>query len=479
MYKYPNQRYKLSTVAACLILVLQISGCSIGPDYKNPEISLPEKFTNIPVSSPNKIQQEQLWWQAFQDKTLDNLIEEGVKANLEVQRALTRINQSRALANEAFAELFPTGILNGSYVKAEDSGSRFPVGGKFGYQVYSLSVDAAWEIDLFGRHRREYESRNAEYEQQIAELHNAQTIIISEIASTYFQLRANQLQLKIAQENEALQKSTVDLVNQKVGFGLISELDLARAEAQLAKLRASLPNLEAAVKINIHRLAVILGRQPTSLYKDFDKVRELPDFNGPMEIKTPAELLKQRPDIKSAERRLAADTARIGVAVGEFFPKVKILGSLGIDAVKFSKLSPNNSFYSFGPSISWSPLDSGRLLSQVTFRKQAAKESLLAYNQTVLTALEEVENALVKYSAENKRRIQLAIAEKSAKRAYKIADDQYREGTLDFTSVLDTQRSLLDSQSEVVESKKLLSLALVDIYKAFGGGWEAWDLKSK
>ncbi|MCB0336726.1 MAG: efflux transporter outer membrane subunit, partial [Bdellovibrionales bacterium] len=419
-----------------------------------------------------------LWWRSFEDAQLTNLIEKGVATNYSVAQAVSRINQSRALANVAFSELLPGALLNGSYVKAEESGSRFPGGGPFTYEVYSASVDASWELDIFGRLRRELEARNAVYDGQIADLHDVVRMVITEIAMTYIDLRGAQSQLKISQNNKALQADSLKLVQTKFKFGEVSELDVVRAKNQLAGVEASIPPLAAAVKTHLHRLAVLVGMEPTSLYEELAKPQGIPVFKGPMSIGTPKELLRDRPDIRVAERQLAASTARIGVATGELFPKLQVRGSLGMDAPKFSDLSTNRTFNSFGPSISWAAFDLGRLRYEIRRADKAAEEALLHYEETLLKAFEDVENSFVNYTSEQQRTEQLTIAEDSARRAYRIANDQYKEGALDFLSVLDTQRTLLESESQSIDGAKRRAQALVGIYKALGGGWHGWELSA-
>ncbi len=463
--------------ALLLIGFVHLTGCSIGPDYQVPELNLSSNFVNTSAQM-NPASEEALaelhWWENFKDPILNELLTAALDRNLDVRQALSRINQSRAQARKAFSELLPGALTNAEYKKAEQTAAVFPGGsGTFPFEIYTASVDALWELDIFGRLRRELESRNAEYASREAELEDVLRIVFAEISNTYIQLRATQEQLEIARRNLILQEESLKLVETQFKFGEVSELEPARARVQLANTRATVPALEAATKAHMHRLAVILGKQPSTLYEKLSESIRIPAYDGPVSISSPEALLRQRPDIRVAERRLAAQTARIGVAVGELFPKLTVSGSIGFAAPKFSDLNRQNSFYSFGPAISWAALDLGRLRADIRFSEEAAQESLFAYEQTVLSALEEVENSFVQLSAEQQRQLSLLEAEQASQKAFSIADSQYREGALDFLSVLVTQRQLLESESALVEGRKQLSMALVALYKALGGGWQS------
>jgi multidrug efflux system outer membrane protein len=462
-------------------LLLASSSCSIGPDYQAPELELPKTFSAFSeeLEAEMQVQQEVLWWKGFQDEKLNALIQRSVDSNLGVQQALTRINQSRALAREAFSELLPGALLGAGYTKAEETGNRFPGGssGDFEFEVYTASIDALWEIDIFGRLRRELEARNAEFDVKVADLHDAVRMLISEVATAYFELRAAQVQLGISNKNQALQERSLEIVSSKYDLGQVSELDVARSQTQLAQTKADIPLVTSRVDMQINRLSVLLGKHPRFLKVELGEPGSLPVYQGALSIGTPDELLQRRPDLRAAERRVAASNARIGAALGELFPKITISGSLGWEADKPSNWGATATRYSFGPSISWAAFDTGRLRARVDEADERTQESLFSYEEAVLRALEDVENALVSFSAEQQRLQELRTAVTASNRAYTIANDQYNEGVLDFISVLDAQRTLLQTESDAVTSEKNLSLALVGIYKSLGGGWEAWDLK--
>ncbi|MCB0323026.1 MAG: efflux transporter outer membrane subunit [Bdellovibrionales bacterium] len=476
-----------------LVLVAVLGGCAVGPDYQAPEFALPEHYHAVDGDAvegdaadgvpEGEAFPDAQWWASFHDPLLNRLIEQSVAQNHDVLQAMSRINQSRALARAAFAELLPGVQLSAAYQKGEDSGARFPGGGDreqgpsgFEFEVWSGSIDALWEIDLFGRLRRTYEAREAEYEASVAELRDTLRVVVAEVAMTYFDLRGAQASLRIAEKNLELQQENLALTQAKFEAGAVSEFDAAGARAELESLRAAVPTLEAEVRVAIHRLSVLLGAQPNTLAGELSSPLPLPRYAGPVEIVQPTELIRRRPDLQAAERVLAGQTALIGAAIAELYPKIQLQGTLGVEASDFADLTKGVGTYTYGPTISWTPFDSGRLRALVRAQDERANEALVAYEQAVLRALEDVENALVRFGAERVRVARLSAAVEAAERAHYIAQEQYREGVTDFATVLLAQRTVLESERSLVDSEQNLATALVGIYKAFGGGWEHWSL---
>jgi multidrug efflux system outer membrane protein len=461
------------------VLLLGLSGCAVGPDYIRPEMEVPIEYGEGEDARYTVDEVQSSWWTLFNDSTLSTLVQDAARENKGVLQALSRINQSRAMARVAFAELLPGTQLNGSYTKVKDSGSRSPAEfstGAYDFEIYSASVDAVWEIDIFGRLRRNLEARNAEHAAAVAQLQDSLRMVVAEVGVAYFELRGYQAQLNIAKENLEAQNHTSRIVKAKYQNGLVSELDVVRAQAVLAETRASVPPLESAVKRSIHRLAVLVGKYPKELESRLIAPASIPLYQGSVGIGAPEDLLRRRPDIRSAERMLASYTAQIGVAVGDLFPKVTLNGAIGVEAPNFSGLTDGGSVYSYGPSISWTPFDSGRLRARVKATDARAEEALLAYEHVVLVALEDVENALAAYTAERIRHERLKEAVTATSRAYLLAKDQYQEGVLDLLSVLDAERSKLQNESSLAQSETALATSVVGIYKALGGGWESWEL---
>lgn len=471
-----------------LISTVVLSACSVGPDYVPPELEVPERFQEADAAAG--VEYETRWWASFKDPQLDSLIAQGVESNKDVLQALSRINQSRALARQALSALMPGSQLYGTYEKGEDSGARFPSGGfddqnsaeaqsdpGFKYEVYSAGIDAVWEIDIFGGLRRDLEARNADHEGSVASLQDTLRMVISEIGMTYFQLRGAQAQLAIAESNLKIQQRSLEVATAKFEAGQTSELDAVRAKAQLEETRAEVPPAEAMVKTNIHRLSVLLGKQPGTLRPELIEPKPIPAYQGPVSVASPSEMLRRRPDIRMAERSLAAETARIGVAIAELYPKIEITGTVGLEAPRLDDFNNGAGAYRFGPSITWKPFDNGTLRAQVRGQRAKTEEALLAYEQSVLVAVEEVENALVSFSSQRERRALLSEALNASRKALTIAQDQYAEGVVDFLTVLAAQQNTLKIESSYVATDQAVATSLVSIYKALGGGWENWKLE--
>lgn len=461
-----------------VLFCLALSSCAVGPNYEEPEAPKATEFVNH--RQHDRVQAEMLWWKTFQDKELNQLIEKAVLKNKDVAQALARINESRSLANAAIGDLFPGLQLSTSYEKAEATGARFPDGSipKYRYEVYNAGLDASWEIDIFGGLRRELEARNAEYSASVADLQDVILMTISEVGSSYFQLRGAQEQLRIAKKNRRLQKKTFRLVQTKYEFGEVGALDVEQARTQLAQTEARLPTLRTIVKTQAHRIAVLLGEKPEALYTSLlSTPGKFPVYKGPAQIGNPAEMMRRRPDIRRAERAVAASNARIGTAMAELFPKVSLNGFLGMEAPRFGDLNRDTSTFRVTPEISWKILSFGQLQYQLRAARYKEKQALLAYEQSVLKAFEDVENALVRYSNERRRALRLRAAVESSQKAYSIAHLQYEEGMLDLLDLIITQQSMLKSETDAVEAQQNVMLALISVYKAFGGGWEAWEVR--
>jgi multidrug efflux system outer membrane protein len=465
-------------LSAAIFPLFILSGCAVGPDYQMPSSELGDSFAREDNAYYQKGATPVTWWKSFKDPVLTELIERAVKDNHDVRVSLSRINQSRAVARESFSELLPGVQANAAYEKARSSGARFSGegGGSFDYELYTAGLDALWEVDIFGRLRRGLESKNAQYEANVAELRDTIRMLVAEIGGTYFELRGSQKRLGIAKRNIELQRETLALVKAKFETGQISELDVLRARTQLERTLANVAPLDNEVQRSMHRLAILLGKQPRDLEIDLEEVSEVPQYSGPLNIGKPSELLRRRPDIRMAERSLASETALVGVAIANFFPVVSISGSLGVEASTVSDWTNGAGTYGFGPSLTWSPLDTGKNMARVKAQKARVREALLNYEKTVLLALEDTENALVRFRTEKERILRINRALDSAQKAHNIARAQYDEGVLDFLSVIDAQDQVLDNEDELAVSQQNIGLAIVGIYKALGGGWEAWSL---
>lgn len=479
--EFKSDLYRYTLVAFVLLSVCSVlSGCAVGPDFSPPKAPVPQAFG--PVASNPDYSSEAIntsWWQTFGDEQLMKLLESVVLQNQQLRVALSRVNEARALRRHTTFDLFPTVTVDGGFTRILQSETRAPTLDRSSRegQLTSGAVDAFWELDLFGRVRRQLEASQAGEDTAVATFADLLRIIIAETALNYFELRGLQEQLAVARSNANNQQETVRITEVLVQGGQATELDISRARALQKNTLASIPPLETTVSATIHRLSVLAGKAPQELSAELQLAKPLPVYSGPVTIGTPVEILRRRPDIIAAERNLAAATAGIGIAVGDYFPKVTFVGSLGVEAKTFSELdSAGAETHTFGPRISWAALDLGRVHARVKAADARAEGALANYQEVVLRALEETDNALVRFAKERERRDYLRDAAKESNKAAELARVQYQAGLTDFLSVLDAQREVLVAETELSRSNTALITSLVNLFKALGGGWEHFAL---
>lgn len=453
-------------------------GCAVGPDFKEPNLPKPEFFlTRLGETADIEI----AWWRSFGDEELQKLIDDAVTNNKEIDVAVARLKESRAGRRATQFELTPVGTVNASALKAKDSESvpvAFPGIGEEN-ETYSASFDASWELDLFGRIRRKVESASAREVSIAEDLKDVIHSVIGEVARNYFELRGIQNQLAVARRNAENQVETVRITEALVKGGQATELDTARAQTQYKTTLASIPTLEGEERVIIYRLSVLLGELPETLLSQLSTPKPLPIYEGPVSLGTPAELIRRRPDIRSAEAKLRSATADVGVAVADYFPRITFLGSLGFSAISFSDLGDGGTeSYSVGPRITWAAFDTGTIYNRVQGRKAIVEGALATYEQSVLSALENVESSLARYGKERERFTLLSEAASESKRASQLARTQYQAGLIDFLAVLDSERATLQAEDSLARSQTTLLTNLVAIYKALGGGWAAFELNA-
>lgn len=461
------------------LLTSSLVACSVGPDYEPPAIQTEKSFMGEQGASASSDPVALHWWKGFSDPVLDNLIVTAVKDNLTLQAAVSRVNQARALSQQRLLNLFPTVTTS-----ADLTDQRFANQGAFGglggggrrafeVEIYSAGFDAFWEIDIFGRVRRSVEQAQGESEATIADLEDAIRILVAEVARTYFELRGYQEQSKVAKFNAENQDKVVGISDALFKGGQNTEFDLMRAKALLYNTLATVPTLNAEAKNSIYKLAVLLGKQPQELVSVLEASGGFPQYSGPVSLGDPATLIQRRPDVRAAERRLAAATAGIGVAKGDLFPKITFTGNVSLQARNFKDLlSDSGESWNFGPRISWAAFDLPRVFAQVDAAEEATKEALATYQQAVLTALQDVEGALARFSASRERRDLLAKSVEQSQKATEIAKIQYENGLIDLLPVLDAQRSVFTAQEQYTASQTELLTNLVALYKALSGGWD-------
>ena len=480
-------------ILACAAAAVVVVGCTVGPDYRPPRTDLPGGFTGTgliattnPTSQPSvattRPAELTRWWANFQDPELDSLISRALVANYDLRRATARIRQSRAVLTGARAGLFPAVDAVGSYRRSYtgpgsgSSGSRATTrtsGAKAERDAWQAGFDASWEIDVFGGVRRGIEAATADVESAIEDRRDVLVTLLGDVATNYIALRGFQQRIAIAQENLDAQRHTVDLTRQLFGGGLRAGLDVVNAESVVANTAAAIPSLEGSAQQTIYALSILLGQEPASLLKELSAPGLIPPTPPEIPVGLPSELLRRRPDIRRAERQLAAATARIGVATADLFPRFTLTGNFTIGGNEFESLGNYaNRSWGVGPSVSWPIIDFGRIRANIEASNAFQEELLYGYEQAVLLALNDVESALVAYGKEQQHRRLLAEAVAANRRALDLATQLYAAQLTDFLNVLEAQRALYGSQDALVVSDRAVSTNLVALYKALGGGWE-------
>ncbi|MFZ2447863.1 MAG: efflux transporter outer membrane subunit [Syntrophobacteraceae bacterium] len=481
-YRFPL----LALAAACLAL----SGCMVGPNYFKPKVPAPQQWVGaagkgVSADVPADVTH---WWTLFKDPMLDALVDQAVKANKDLKIAAARIREARAQRTVAAAGLFPTLDATALYThsRASDNASTSPLppglfpdtGGETGVftegqDLFQAGFDANWEIDIFGRVRRSVEAATADVSASEESYRDTLITLLSEVAVNYMTVRGSQLRLDIALRNIAAQEQTLELTRARFEAGLSSELDVAQASAQHAATESQVPSFETSMRQAMYRLATLLGSSPGEMVEKLSKVEPVPGIPPAVPVGLPSDLLRRRPDVRQAERQLAAATARIGVATADLFPRLSLTGSLGQSAINLSDIALGSStFWSIGPTLRWNIFNAGSTRATIEAQKARTEQALGTYEKIVLTSLQDVESALVAYSKEQTRRDALAAAVRSNERAYEISSELYAKGLVDFLRVLESQRSLYVTQDQFALSDQNVSSNLVALYKALGGGWE-------
>ncbi len=415
------------------------------------------------------------WWKAFNDPVLDSLIMRAVPSNLDLRIAEARVREARFQRGVVASDLWPSLDASASYSRSRRSSgiSTIPPSAKIKRNLYETGFDASWEVDLFGGKRRAVEAANAEIDAAVENQRDVFVTLLAEVARNYIEVRGYQRRLQIIHKNINTQHEAVEIVQARYNAGLSSELDVVQAAALLATTQSEIPSLENPMKQAIHRIGILLGQRPGELLTELTKESQIPHTPVTVPVGLPSDLLRRRPDVRRAERELAAATARIGMATADWFPRFSLTGSFGFQTEDINAFSITRSrLWSFGPTVRWPIFDAGRIRANIRAQNARQEQALLNYEKAVLTSLEDVENALVAYTAENIRRKNLTEAVNANRRAVELANELFSKGLVDFLNVLDAERSLCKSEEELVRNERTVSLNLVILYKALGGGWE-------
>ena len=461
------------TVLACLTVTACIT---VGPDYAPPTADVPTGWQRLdtaaePVTDVAKPGDLSQWWQGLHDPLLTELVDEALLASPDLRSAQARLREVRARRTVAASARYPTVTAAGSGSRSESSEET---GSGDTRELYRAGFDASWELDVFGGVRRSVEAADADLAASAANLNNTRVSLAAEVATNYVEVRSLQIRLGIARDNLASQTETLQLTEWRAQAGLVSNQDVEQARSNREQTRAQIPSLETSLAEAEHRLDILLGRTPGSLHQRLAVGGSLPSVPSRITVGIPADTLRQRPDVQAAERTLAAETARVGVAEAARYPAFKLSGSIGLEALTLHALDNSGAGTStLLGSITAPIFDAGRLRSQVEIQDAVREQAAVAYEQTVLSALQDVENALVALARNRERSEALAIATDSASQAADMARQRYTAGLIDFQSVLDTERSVRAFEDSLATARADGVQALIRLYKALGGGWTA------
>jgi NodT family efflux transporter outer membrane factor (OMF) lipoprotein len=461
--------------AAALFLagLLAALGCAVGPDYQEPAIEMPDAWHQDLVRGLSAGEASlDTWWTVFGDPLMIGLIGRASAGSLELRQAVERIAEAQARRGIAVGEWFPS-IDGGALYERFQSSEKLDFSSGGGpNDLYSTGLATSWEVDLFGRIRRSVESADAELAASVEDYRDVRVVLYAEVATSYLDARTLQQRILSAERNVEAQRKTLELVRVRNQAGLVGDLDLRQAELNVSRTASFIPALREGLVAAVNRIAVLVGEYPHQLHAELREPAPIPLPEGEVTVGLPASLLRQRPDLRSAERQLAAQSARIGVATADLYPRFALLGSFSLDASSTSDwLTSGAEAWSVGPQLRWSLFEGGRIRSNVRAEEALARQALARYEETVLLAVEEVENSLSGYAEERARLEELGLGVRAAEQTVELVSVLYRTGLVDFLNVLDAERSLFEEQDRLLESRGRVAQNLVRVYRALGGGW--------
>ncbi|MGH7896968.1 MAG: efflux transporter outer membrane subunit, partial [Candidatus Binatia bacterium] len=470
-----------SVAALAGLFLVGLSGCigTVGPDYTRPEAPILPAW--IEARSPRVVADAphtDRWWQIFQDPVLSKLVESAATQNLTLHAAGLRVLQAQARRAIAIGNLFPQQqAFTGSYTRTRRSvNTAAGAVGPRDVSSWQAGLDALWELDLWGKFRRAIEASDAELLASVASYDDVLVSLVAEVAATYARIRVVEERLAVARDNVRVEHDSLEIARIRFEAGGTSELDVQQATALLKDTEATIPQLGIQLRQSINSLAVLLGKPPAELRDLLGEEGRVPVVPPEVAVGIPADLLRRRPDVRRAEQEAAAQSARIGVAVGELLPSFQLTGTLGLSAEDAANFFEGRSFTgSFGPAIRWPILNYGRIINNVRLQDATFQELAVAYANTVLVAQREVEDALVAYIRGTEQLERLAESVAAAKRAVEISQVQYREGATDYTSALSTQQAKLREEDLLASTRGAVVFSAIALFKALGGGWEIRD----
>ena len=462
--------------AACCGLLLALGGCtSVGPDFRSPEVPWLETWEPTapgpaaPVAAPAQPTAPDDWWRVFDDPVLDGIVSAARQSNPGVRLAGLRILEARAQLGIAGSALYPQ--LQQASAQVLEVGQDPSDGKSTSYTSYGAAFDVAWELDFWGRFRRGIEAADAAYFASIAQYDDVQVLLAAQAASLYATVRTFELRLRIARENVALQRRSLEITERLFRSGNESELDVQQARSLYYGTLATIPELESAERQAQNALGVLLGRPPGPLPEMGTGREQIPHAELDVIVDMPADLLRRRPDVRTAEMQLAAQSALIGVSEAALYPSIALIGSVGLSSTS-QQSSATTLAWSTGPALVWNVFDYGRLKNQVLVQDARFQQLHEAYQDTVLQAARELDDAAVSFATNRAQVDVLEQAVQAARRSLDIATVQYQEGLVDFERVLDSQRTLFGQQDRLVTTRGAVTQSLIALYKAMGGGWQ-------
>lgn len=468
------------------LLLLLLAGCTVGPDYHTPQTCLPSHYNERPKTTQNV--NLATWWCQFDDPALEALIHEALSCNYDLRIALHKIEETRALYRIDRSELYPqiqgnmvairarrSENLSTDVIESPESPTELlptDFSGPLVQYFFQVGFDATWELDLFGKIRRTAEASYRDFEATQENALDVQITLISDVARTYIDVRSLQQRIQAKKDQIERQKELLELVQSRYCAGLTSYVDVARAQSELDAQVSTLPPLQEELKVAVHALAIFLGKQPENFSIDEGYI---PKAYGRIPDELPSDLLLRRPDIRKAERELAAATARIGAAKAEFFPTFSLMSNFGTQANELNKVFvwPSR-FWSIGPSMVWNLFTGGRVIAQVKVTNQRQKQAILNYEKVINDALKDVEDRLIGYVKESQKLEALEEQLSSTSLTRDLIFEQYLAGLIAFDDVLDAEKDLFQTQENMIESQGTAMTQLVALYKALGGGWECY-----
>jgi outer membrane protein, multidrug efflux system len=478
----PSQSLRIANLMGISLLT---SACAaVGPDYVAPKPQLPAHFAGAPVNAPaasgTAKPVDDAWWKNLGDPVLESLLMQALRSAPSIAEAQARVREARALRAVAGAEQFPVVDAGGEYTRNRGS-NNVPIGvppGGLGpgetSNLWQAGFDASWEIDIFGGRRRAVEAANANYEAVTQDRVDVTLTLLAEVARDYVELRGAQRRIEVAQKNLGVEQDLETLMQSQFTAGLAPRQEVLRAQAQVADIEAAIPAFETDARAATYRIAALLAQPFVEVAAELSTPRPIPQAISDVPVGLPSELLQRRPDVRAAERRIAAANARIGIAQADLYPHFSLTGVAGLESLNFSSFaSASSAYYQAGPSLSWRIFDAGKIRSQIRAESARTDAAAAAYQRSLWEAFRDVETALVSYANAIQRREQFATESAADDQALGIARHLYERGLESFLPVLDAQRSLYAADDKLAQGERDSALALVALYKSLGGGWQA------